>query len=56
MRDYQQISVKMIPKYTSPYVALTSENWDESLMASILLSDQPEEAIKYSPIEKVVMN
>ena len=56
MRDYQQISVKMIPKYTSPYVALTSENWDESLMASILLSDQPEEAIRYSPIEKVVMN
>lgn len=54
MNNYQQISVKMIPKYTSPFVALTSENLDESLMASILLSDEKD--IKYSPLEKIIMN
>lgn len=56
MNNYQQISVKMIPKYTSPYVALTSENLDESIMASILLSDEPEKDIKYSPLEKIIMS
>lgn len=54
MNGYQQISVKMVPKYTSPYVALTSENLDESIMAAVLLSDEPEENIKYSPIEKII--
>lgn len=48
---YKQISVKQVPKYTSPYVALTSENWDESLMAAILIDDKD---VKYSPMEKVV--
>lgn len=51
MNDYVQISIKQCPKYTSPYVALTSENWDESLMAAMLIDDKD---IKYSPMEKIV--
>ena len=54
MTDYQQVSVKTVPNYISPYVALTSENLDESLMAAILLSDEKDSEIKYSPLEKVV--
>lgn len=54
MTDYQQVSVKTCPNYISPYVAFTSENTDESLMAAILLSDQKDEDIKYSPLEKIV--
>ena len=54
MTDYQQVSIKTIPNYISPYVALTSEMFDESLMAAILLSD--EENNKRSPLEKIVMS
>lgn len=54
MNAYTQISIKNIPKYISPYIALTSENLDESLMASILLSQQPEEEIKYTPLEQIL--
>ena len=54
MTDYQQVSIKTIPNYISPYVALTSENLDESITASVLLSDEPDKSIKYSPLEKVV--
>lgn len=56
MNEYVQIPITMIPKFTSPFVALTSQNWDESLMASILLSDEDEDKIKSSPLEKVVMS
>lgn len=55
MNNYTQISVKMVPKYVSPYVALTSENLDESLMAAVLLSNEPEGEIKSSPLEKIVV-
>lgn len=55
MTNYKQINIKMIPKYSSPYIAMTSENFDNSLMASVLMSDLPEDEIKSSPLEKVVM-
>lgn len=54
MNSYKQVSIKAIPKFISPYVALTSENWDESLMSAILIDD--EKKMKYSPIEKVITN
>ena len=55
MTKYKQVSIDTVPKYTSPYVALTSKNFDESLMASVMLSDEDEDKIKDSPLEKVVM-
>lgn len=55
MTKYKQVSIDTVPKYTSPYVALTSKNFDESLMASVILSDEDEDKIKDSPLEKVVM-
>ena len=56
MTDYMQVSIKALPNYANPYVALTSENFDESLMASILLSDQNEEDMPITPLEKVMMS
>lgn len=49
MNAYKPISIKKIPDYVSPYVAITSENFDESLMAAILSEED-----KYSPLEKVL--
>ena len=51
MNGYKPASIKASPNYTSPYVALSSEQFDESLMSSILIDDKD---IKYSPLEKVV--
>ena len=50
--DYIPISVKDIPKYISPYVNLTSENWDDSLVQSIMMDKKK---IKSSPLEKIMM-
>lgn len=52
---YQLISIKSKPKYISPYVAITSENFDESLIASVLMKDTPDNKIKTSPMERIVM-
>lgn len=49
---YKPISIKLTPKYISPYVSLTSENFDEGLMSAILMRDKEE--LPYSPLEKVV--
>ncbi len=54
MTDYRQVSIKTIPNYISPYVAFTSETFDESLMAAVLLSD--DENVKSTPLEKVLMS
>lgn len=51
--DYHKVSIKDIPKYISPYIAFTSENFDESLMASVILSDSEEH--KDSPMERMLM-
>lgn len=52
---YKTIPINYLPKFVSPYVALTSENFNEALRSSILLSDEDEKDIPYSPLEKVVM-
>lgn len=52
MNKYRPINIKMVPKYISPYTAITSENWDESVRAAILMKDKEDAPI--SPLEKVV--
>ena len=52
---YKTIPIRFLPKFTSPYVSLTSENFDEALRSAILMSDMKEEDIPYSPLEKVIM-
>ena len=49
MCGYKPISIKAIPNNISPYVSITSENFDESLMAAITTKED-----KYSPLEKVL--
>lgn len=51
MNGYKPVSIKATPNYTSPYVALASEQLDESIRAAITMD---EDKIKYSPLEKVV--
>lgn len=48
MTDYQMISVKEVPKYVSPFTAITSENFDESVVSAIVNKNH-----KYSPLEKL---
>jgi hypothetical protein len=55
MNAYKPISIKMVPKFISPYASIVSEGFDESLMSAIMLSDEKEENIKNSPLEKVIM-
>ena len=49
MNQYRPISAKLIPNYVSPFVSITSENFDKSIMAAITM-DQDQE----SPLEKVL--
>jgi len=50
MTDYQYIPMKQIPKFISPFAALTSENIDESIVNATLTKDT-----KYSPLEKIMI-
>ena len=50
MNDYRPISIKTVPNYVSPFVSFTSENFDESLIASITMDSD-----KYSPLEKILI-
>lgn len=56
MRSYIPMSVKDIPKYISPYASITSENIDEGIVSSVLLSDDEKngKAHTYSPLEQVL--
>ena len=56
MHDYKLISIRLVPKFISPFTAITSENFDEGLRAAIMMSDTPEEKIPYSPLEKLLMS
>lgn len=55
--SYQQIGMSSVSKYVSPFVSFTGENYDESLMASILLSqsDEADSEKNDSPLEKILM-
>lgn len=48
MTDYGYINIKDIPKYVSPFTAITSENWDEAVINSIINKNET-----YSPLEKL---
>lgn|SRR5574344_341161 len=50
MTNYTPISVIMVPRFISPYTAITSQNWDEAVVNSIL--NKPG---KESPMEKILM-
>ena len=52
MNDYTPIDIRIVPKYISPYTAITSENWDESVRAAVLMKDK--ENAPLSPLEKVM--
>lgn len=49
---YKRLSIKQKPNYVSPFVAITNENIDESIMSAVLL-DNPDE-YKESPLEKIM--
>lgn len=51
MLNYKFVSIKNIPRYTSPYTAITSENADEAVAAALITKGNEE-----SPLEKVMMN
>ena len=53
MRKYTELSIKNVPKYISPYQAITSENFDEALRAAVLLKDEVD-STPISPLEKIV--
>lgn len=47
--NYKNISIKEIPNYISSYVSLTSENYDDSIIAATMMKNET-----YSPLEKVL--
>lgn len=50
MNGYKAISILKVPKYTSPYTAITSENADEAIAAAMTVKSNTE-----SPLEKIMM-
>ena len=50
MHNYRPISIKLSPKFVSPFASITSENFDQSLMGAITTENH-----KTSPLEKVIM-
>ncbi len=50
MTDYKAISILQVPKYTSPYTAITSENADEAIAAAMTVKSNIS-----SPLEKIMM-
>lgn len=56
MYDYKQVPMNTIAKNVSPFVAFTSENFDESIMAAQLLSEDPSTDKIESPLEKLLMS
>lgn len=50
MHDYKPVSIKLTPKFVSPFVSITSENFDLSLMGAVTTENH-----KSSPLERVLM-
>jgi hypothetical protein len=48
--DYITMPITKVPKYTSPYTAITSENADEAVAAALTIKSNAD-----SPLEKIVM-
>lgn len=51
MNDYKAISITKVPKYTSPYTSITSENADEAIASALTTSGSAE-----SPLENIMMD
>lgn len=51
MHGYKSISIKDVPKYISPFSAITSENWNEAIIGAINMGDKE----IYTPMEKIMM-
>ena len=51
MNAYQWISIKDVPRGTSPFTALQSEEWDKAVVSSITTNNT-----KDSPLEKIMMD
>ena len=56
MTGYTPISIKEASKYISPFVSLTSENMDESIISAVLLTEDEKNGKphKESPLERVI--
>ena len=57
MTGYKPISIKRAAKLISPFVAMTSENIDESIMVAVMMSDDENTGKtkhKESPLEKIM--
>lgn len=54
MNNYKPISIKLLPKFMSPYTAITSENFDQGIQAAVLMKDTPDDKLPTSPVEKIV--
>lgn len=50
-KHYKAINIKDIPKFISPYSAITSENWDEAVVNAI-----ENKSTKDIPMEKILMD
>ncbi len=48
--NYKKLSIKEVPRYISQYTAITSENWDESIIAAMMNDKEV-----YSPLEDILM-
>ena len=48
--NYKNISIKQIPNYISSYVSITSENYDDSVIAATMMKKELE-----TPLEKVLI-
>ena len=48
--NYKNISIKEIPNYISSYVSLTSENYDDSVIAAIMMKKELD-----TPLEKILV-
>ena len=51
MSAYKAIAISRVPKYTSPYTAITSENPDEAIAGAMITTGTGK-----SPLERVMMN
>lgn len=51
--NYAINSIRMLPKYISPYQSIISENFDEAVMGAVLMS---KDDTKTSPLEKIMMD
>ena len=50
MHKYKPLSTKMVPKYISAFTSITSENWDDAVVNSIINKNKVD-----SPMEKILM-